>query len=357
MDIRKLTSEELPKFNDLLDPDTPCLYDKVSQMKRPLGEHVALLVLANLAQLTSVGQADGAPGADFWRRINRPGNTWQFHPQTGNDRANEINKVPGVLAEFPGFESSVEKKIDDNDIIINCHLHSNWRHLLLGGPGLDKQGRIRHIPGRLESLKAGQRVILKGANWQDLTFEQTIRQMLAQKRFESNGKICQLPDDVQFYQVPVEKDELHSLFQSLSCSLYKKDDKKHPSAPPIIINQSNISGWLNPIAIAPEGCAVPNINLLEQVRAGGVVTITSPLTEALWFYLLGSLKAIRETTDLEPRLQVAHSKQQPKALGLAENHELSVRDQAAFKTITYQQQTQASHWINDLESPLVIQVN
>ncbi|WP_257291082.1 hypothetical protein, partial [Endozoicomonas sp. ONNA1] len=29
MDIRKLTSEELPKFNDLLDPDNPCLYDKV----------------------------------------------------------------------------------------------------------------------------------------------------------------------------------------------------------------------------------------------------------------------------------------------------------------------------------------
>ncbi|WP_257282399.1 hypothetical protein, partial [Endozoicomonas sp. ISHI1] len=71
IDIRKLTSEALPKFNDLLDPDNPCLYDKVSQQKRPLGRHVSLLVLADPAQLASVGPCDDAPGADFWRRINR----------------------------------------------------------------------------------------------------------------------------------------------------------------------------------------------------------------------------------------------------------------------------------------------
>ncbi|WP_257281246.1 hypothetical protein, partial [Endozoicomonas sp. ISHI1] len=71
IDVRKLTSEALPKFNDLLDPDNPCLYDKVSQQKRPLGRHVSLLVLADPAQLASVGPCDDAPGADFWRRINR----------------------------------------------------------------------------------------------------------------------------------------------------------------------------------------------------------------------------------------------------------------------------------------------
>ncbi|WP_257287050.1 hypothetical protein, partial [Endozoicomonas sp. SESOKO2] len=362
MDIRKLSSEDLPKFNDLLDPDNPCLYDKVSQKKRPLGGHVSLLVLADPAQLAAVGGGGDAPGADFWRRINRPGNTWQFNAKTGNAPSMDIDALPPVLAELPSAEGTMN---DDDTLLIDCHLHSNWRQLLLGGPGVDQQGRIRHIPGRLECLRAGQRVILKGANWQDLAFEQTIRQMLAQKCFESNGKNCELPDDVHFYQMPVGKDELHSLFQSLSNPLPHSGDT---SGNPIIINQSNISEWLNPIAIAQEGDAVPNNRLLEQVRAGGTVTVTSPLTEALWFRLLGSLQTIRETTGLEPRLQVAHSRQQPKALGLAENDErpLSRNPQLqkkasnddSFEAVTYRQHVQASHWIRHHRGdPLVIQVN
>ncbi|WOG28883.1 AAA family ATPase [Endozoicomonas sp. 8E] len=359
IDIRKLSGEDLPKFNDLLDPDNPCLYDKVSQKKRPLGEHVSVLVVADPKQLASVGNHDdasaaGAPGADFWRRINRPGNTWQFEARISNHPSMAINKVPQVLAEFPSSEST----INDNNILINCHLHSHWRQLLMGGPGVDKQGRIQHIPGRLEGLKAGQRVILKGADWQDLIFEQTIRQLLAQQCFESNGKVCQLPDNVQFYQMPVGNGELGSLFQSLSCS-------DNASGNPIIINQSNISEWLSPTAIAPEGYAIPNTCLLEQVQAGGVVTVTSPLTEALWFRLLGSLQTICKTTGLEPKLQVVHSKQQPEALGLNEHdeHPLSglqkkIRDHVAVNTATYQQNAQANHWINhQSEAPLVIQVS
>ncbi|WP_422442599.1 AAA family ATPase [Endozoicomonas sp. ALB060] len=366
IDIRKLTSEELPKLNDLLDPDNPCLFDNVSQKKRPLGEHVALLVLADPEQLALVGRREDAPGADFWRRINRPGNTWQFEAQTDYDSSIEIDELPSLLAELPSAESTTD---DDNTVLIDCHLHSHWRPLLLGGPGVDKQGRIRHIPGRLESLKTGQRVILKGADWKDLAFEQSIRQMLAQQCFESNGKICPLPDDVQFYQMPVGDNELHSLFQSLSHSSVKEgDDSECTSEKPIIINQSNIRDWLSPIAIAPEGYAVPNIRLLEQIQAGGAVTVTSALTEADWFRLLGSLQTILETTGLKPRLQVADSKRQPEALGLAENDKHSsssscqlqqkIKDQRAFSTLTYQHHAQTSHWINSQqEVPLVIQVN
>ncbi|WP_422138929.1 AAA family ATPase [Endozoicomonas sp. ALC020] len=362
LDIRKLTAEELPKFNDLLDPNNPCLYDKVSQEKRSLGQHVSLLVVADPGQLAAAGQHNRAPGADFWRRINRPENTWQFDAQNGNDPSMNIDEIPPLLKEIPGAENAMD---DDNILIINCHLHSNWRQLLLGGPGVDKQGRIQHLPGRLGSLRAGQRVILKGADWQNLAFEQTVRQMLAQQCFESNGKVCPLPDDVQFYQMPLGNNELHSLFQSLSRSPEKEVDKEQAPANPIIINESNIVQWLNPIAITTEGYAVPNTRLLEQVQAGGVVTVTSPLTEALWFRLLGSLQTIRETTGLEPRLQVAHAKGQPKALGLIENDKYplptpleKVGNRAAFDTATYQQSAQANHWINDLpQAPLVIQVN
>ncbi|WOG28838.1 AAA family ATPase [Endozoicomonas sp. 8E] len=369
LDIRKLSSAELPRFNDLLDPDNPCLFDKVSQKKRPLGEHVALLVLADPAQLKSPGSTDEVPGADFWRRINRPGNTWQFDAQTDNKTDNvlsmAINKVPPLLPELPSVEGTMD---DDNTVFIECHLHSHWQQLLLGGPGVDQQGRIQHIPGRLESLRAGQRVILKGANWQDLAFEQTIRQMLAQQCFESNGKLCRLPDDVQFYQMPVGEDELHSLFQTLSRSSDKGFGKGQTPQNPIIINQSNIAQWLSPIAIAPEGYAVPNTCLLEQVRAGGVVTVTSPLTEAHWFRLLGSLQTIGETTGLKPRLRVAHSRQQPKALGLTENDAYSLannhhlqeknREQTDINAFIYQQPAHADYHVNRHgEAALVIQVN
>ncbi len=362
LDIRKLTSEELPKFNDLLDPDNPCLYDKVRREKRPLGKHVSLLVLADPGQLESVGSDDKAPGADFWRRINRPGNTWQFDEQTDSttDSAPSmaIDKVPPLLAELAPDESVMD---DDTTVVIDCHLHSNWRQLLLGGPGVDQQGRIQHLPGKLELLRAGQQVILKGANWQDLAFEQTIRQMLAQQSFESNGKVCQLPDNVQFYQMPAGEDELHSLFQSLTDANKRRVSHK-ASQHPIIINQGNVREWLSPIAIAPEGYAVPNTSLLEQVKAGGVVTVTSSLTETLWFSLLGSLQTIRETTGLKPRLQVVHTRQQPKALALAENdgHLLSnpCKKARGFNTVTYQQHNQACHWIKSHpQAPLVIQVN
>ncbi|WP_422442449.1 MULTISPECIES: AAA family ATPase [unclassified Endozoicomonas] len=364
LDIRKLTSAELSKFNDLLDPDTPCLYDRVSQKKRPLGKHVSLLVLADPAQLALVGSNHEAPGADFWRRINRPGNTWQFDAQTGNDSLMSVAEVAPVVPELSCAESAED---GDNTVLIDCHLHSHWRQLLLGGPGVDKQGRIQHIPGRLESLRPGQQVILKGANWKDLAFEQTIRQMLAQRCFESNGKVCQLPDDVEFYRMPVRNDELHSLFQSLSHS--DAEGLSHNVPPnPVIINQSNIREWLSPIAINPEGYVVPDNCLLERVRAGGVITITSPLNDVLWFRLLGLLQTIHKTTGLVPRLQVTHSRQQPKALGLTENNECPLpgshqqdkkdRDQTSFSIVTYQQHAQVSHWIKDhLEAPLVIQVN
>ncbi|WP_252180325.1 hypothetical protein [Endozoicomonas sp. 4G] len=272
IDIRKLTSNELSKFNDLLDPDNPCLYDRVSHEKRPLGEHVSLLVLADPEQLASVGRRDDAPGADFWRRINRPGNTWQFKAKTGNTPSG-IDKVPPLLAELPPAENPMD---DDTIVVIDCHLHSNWRQLLLGGPGVDQQGRIQHLPGRLELLKTGQRVILKGADWQDLAFEQTIRQMLDHRCFESNGKVCQLPDDVQFYRMPVRNDELRSLFQSLS---------KEPASQ-------------NPIIINPFNNHMNNYGAHDPSSPEELYAMMSELSNCLWFekdvedtYLRQALKA------------------------------------------------------------------
>ncbi|MBO9480227.1 AAA family ATPase [Salinisphaera sp. G21_0] len=364
IDIRTLTSEELPKLNDLLDPDNPCLFDKVTQKKRALGKHVSLLVLASHGQLAMAGKSDEAPGADFWRRINRPGNTWQFDADNGNDQTMDIGDVPPVLAELPP-DSAMD---DGNTVIIHCHLHSNWRQLFFGGPAVDKQGRIRHLSGKFEQLQVGQRVILKGADWNNLAFEQTIRQLLAQKRYESNGAVCTLPEDIQFYRMPVGDDELLSLFQTMA----NWGDARLACNEPqnlLIINHSNITEWLGPISIGQEGFAFPNTSLLDQVKAGDVVTVTSPLSEALWFLLLGALQNIHQTTGVKPKLQVDHSQRQPQSLGLTEKagqpelaSYIGCKDNtgghAPVNTVTYQHSAQANHWINGHQgTPLVIQIN
>ena len=252
LDIRNLTSDELPRFNDLLDPDNPCLYDRVSGTKRSLGPHVSLQVLANPGQLTSVGSSETAPGADFWRRVNRPDNTWQFNSRAANEGLAEVG---GSL-----LPDAAEAGDGDHVTLINCHLHGNWRQLLFGGPGMDDQGRIRHIPGQLESLQPGQQVILKGADWGDLSFEQTIRQLLARKQYRSNGETRELAEGIRWYRASVAEGELGKLFRSMAIVAPGGPQQTDPEIP-VMVNQANINEWLNPIRISPEGFAVPNTSL------------------------------------------------------------------------------------------------
>ena len=353
IDIRSISCEDLPGFNDLLDPDNPCLYDKASQTKRPLGRHVALVVLADRKQLTSVGKSDEVPGADFWRRVNRPGNTWQFDSQGSDETGMDVDKASTVL---PATEDIMN---GDDTLVINCHFHSNWRQLLFGGPGVDQQGRIRHIPGKLEQLKNGQRVVLKGTDWNNLPFEQAIRQLVAQKHYESNAVQHTLPEGIQFYQMPVQGDELRTLFRTVATA-NEGDPVTSARQNPIVVNQATITQWLNPICITGEGRVAPNTSLVDQVRAGGVVTVTSPLSEARWFQMLGALQNIRETTGLQPQLQVTHAQGQPESLELGATGGSShiVGDNSPFTAVTYQQSVQAVHWLKDQKpAPLVIQVN
>ena len=353
IDIRSISCEDLPGFNDLLDPDNPCLYDKASQTKRPLGRHVALVVLADRKQLTSVGKSDEVPGADFWRRVNRPGNTWQFDSQGSDETGMDVDKASTVL---PATEDIMN---GDDTLVINCHWHSHWRQLLFGGPGVDQQGRIRHIPGKLEQLKSGQRVVLKGADWNNLAFEQAIRQLVAQKHYESNAVQHTLPEGIQFYQMPVQGDELRTLFRTVATA-NEGDPVTSARQNPIVVNQATITQWLNPICITGEGRVAPNTSLVDQVRAGGVVTVTSPLSEARWFQMLGALQNIRETTGLQPQLQVTHAQGQPESLELGATGGSShiVGDNSPFTAVTYQQSVQAVHWLKDQKpAPLVIQVS
>ncbi|MTI11765.1 hypothetical protein, partial [Sansalvadorimonas verongulae] len=134
LDISKMRADEITAFNDLLDPDSPSIYSKQAQQKQPLGTHVKIIVLAHRDQLQRAGQAcSNAPGADFWRRVDRPGNTWQPDDLATAQAGEAMDVDNGTsLAEFT---ESVHTAVPP--LIVNCHRQHDWRRLLFGGPGVD----------------------------------------------------------------------------------------------------------------------------------------------------------------------------------------------------------------------------
>ena len=337
LDIRALTCDELPTFNDLLDPEQPCLFDKITGTKRPLGTYVSVLVLAQLEQLQLAASHDMAPGGDFWRRVNRPDNHWQLPDEPG--------EPDNLLPRYPD-----DTVTGENTVTINCHLYDNWRRLLFGGPGVDSCGRISHIPGQLAQLHDGQKVILKGADWGDLAFEQAIRQLITRQQYQANGERQKLADNITFYRMPVDVDELGKLLNTTVSITGDAGQNR------ILINQANIAQWLNPHGISPEGIAVTNNTLTDQIRAGATLSVTSPLSQALWFQLLGAVNHIVDSTSQSPPGLTAISNGQPPSLEDALAKSQFTGPALTLKMVTFEQEAQATAWL-DTENPLVIQIS
>ena len=339
LDVRALTCDELPKFNDLLDPEQPCLYDKITGTKRPLGTYVSVLVLAQLEQLQLAASDDKAPGGDFWRRVNRPDNHWQL-----TDKPDKLNDL---LPQYPD-----DTVTGENTVTINCHLHDSWRRLLFGGPGVDSSGRISHMPGQLAQLHDGQQVILKGADWGDLAFEQAIRQLITRRQYQANGEPQKLADNITFYRMPVKVSELGKLL-SATMSITGDTGQSH-----ILINQANIAQWLNPFGISPEGIAITNNTLTDQIRAGATLSVTSSLSEARWFQLLGAVNNIVDSTSQSPPGLTAISNGQPPSLEYTLASSEFTGPAPTLKMVTFEQEAQASAWLDTRqEKPLVIQIS
>ena len=356
LDIRNMTAWELGKFNDLLDPDHPSLYDTLTETKKPLGRHVSILVLANPRQLKDISTDREAPGADFWRRVNRPKNTWQTDSLDTARDSMEVDRSE-LLPEY--VDGAVDSSVAP-PVTINVHMHADWRQLLFGGPGMYNSGKIRHIPGKLERLAPGQAVILKGADWSDPEFQQHIRWLQERKQYESNGKTRTLPENIQFFRADVHDDELGKLCESAIELVSQCPDK------PVIINSSNLNQWLNPIKINEAGYAIPNTSLLDQIKAGATVTVTSPLSEPQWFMLLGQLQAIYQQTLLHqdsarPGIFLALPDEQPKQLavppGCFQKEQQGLFGHPGVQAVTYSDEGQVSDWLESQANPLVVRVN
>ena len=341
LDIRALSGALLPRFNDLLDPDNPCVYDKISGQKQPLGSHVHCQVVASAKQLML--RSVDIPDCDFWRRINRPDNSLLYNVQE-----QDPDDCPGLLPEYPVDGDHTKT------ITIDCHLHHDWRRLLFGGPGINDAGRICHIPGRLEALHDGQTVILKGADWTDLAFEQSIRLLLANRSFVSNGHARNLPDTIRFFRSPQPERALSEL---LPCLIPVGTVKQ-----PLVINQANLTAWLSDIRVNQQGFAEPNTSLKESIRAGSTVTVTSALDETSWLQLLGALLRIHREAATKPAVCLAEHQGQPKAVQDTPWPPANIcPDQPEpLHVITYQQEDQPDTWLATVSAdprPLSVQIH
>ena len=350
LDIRNMSAEELARFNDLLDPTDPCLFDKTIHRKRPLGQHVSIVLLARLNQLREAGRDNSpAPVADFWRRVNRPGNTLQAAGQEADTEPMDTD----VAGSLQGSEDIT----DVSHVVIDLHRHWDWRALLFGEAGVDATGKTCHRPGKLEHLKPGQTVLFKGANPEDQEFVQCLRMLQLRRQFESNGKVCHLPEGVQLCQVNVSEDELaclrHSAMEQVS---------EYPENG-IIVNQANLTQWLNPIRIHTEGYCVQNDSLDKQLKAGAAITVTSALSEPMWFLLLDQLQTIYETTGKKPQVFIVAPREQPPSLDLPPDQrkqDLSVplNSTGNITVTTCSHDRQAADWLQgQAKPPLVIQIN
>ncbi len=305
VDLRTLPAKKIALFNDLLDPDDPCLYNPKKKEKSRIGSHVRVLTIITPNQLTENGSKALPP--DCLRRVNRSENSWDKWAgsiETELPHANLLQLLPQHNTPQVSIEDHLPEELaNPSPVTIDLHLHANWRHLLYGGPGMDDKGRVRHLTGVLNGLMPNQSVIFKGADRAGPEFHQAVRHLIEKRTFESNGNTCQLAEGICFFQCPVSCDDLQQLSESI-------ESISSPPDQPILINQVNLAQWLAPIRINHEGLAVPNTTLEEQIRAGGTVTITSYLTESEWFMLLGRLKTLADS-GIKPVIFVACPDGQP----------------------------------------------
>ncbi|MTI11645.1 hypothetical protein, partial [Sansalvadorimonas verongulae] len=123
--------------------------------------------------------------------------------------------------------------------------------------------------------------------------------------------------------------------------MYESSIKRVTSPPktPIVVNQYTLREWLNPAMINEAGYSVLNTALENQIQSGATVTITSPLSESLWFRLLNRLQAIGHSRGQKPKIFLAHTEGQPEQLGLSEgsptDKQKKIFRHPAVRAVTY----------------------
>ena len=346
LDLRALTAQEIARFNDLLDPDRPCIFAPDQGEPRPVSAAVQRLVLVSRQQLpTDAGDPWNSPGADFWRRLS------QSDSLTLRDTAS-VSDHEGTAAPplpLPSCDPG-EHEQNPNTHLIALHLQQDWQHHLFGGPSFDDHGQLGHRPGVLATVKPGDTVILQGLDLEDLTARHRLRNLLSHRCFESNAQVHSL-HNVRFLQAPLDGGlcgELNRIADQInwqSCA----DDQ-----PVLVINSGNLDAWLAPWKVDSRGHLAANRCLQEKCAAGYGLLVSSPLSEKQWIRLLACLAA---TSRDRPAVAVLSGTGQPEPVRHRATVAACPSTPAAVKLYSFHTITERDHALDQLpESRQLIQI-
>lgn len=272
LDLRTMTPGEIASLNDLLDPDSPSL-DKI-----PLGKHVELLVLVSRTQLEA-GSGGEKPGPDLWRRLNRPGNSWDSEHFMAHLPDEMVDVVKPLL---PTTLAGAEAKT------IPLYSRDGWYKDLFGEIGIDDSHRIAWLPGHIERIQARKNVILKDCPENDPRFRQTFRNLWATGEFDCKGSPSLLPKGVHFYHSSTTDEAYLGLFENI-----RIHTRLPQGARLVIVNSRNLNHWLSRTGVNSSGDIKACSPLRKAMTEGACLVITSPLQRLEWICLLERLREIR----------------------------------------------------------------
>lgn len=271
VDFRRMSPASISELNELLE--TPARF-----RGQLLGTGVKVIALVSEDMEPEVDQNNShRPGQDFWRRINRPANTWTIM------NTEPVKPLRLIIKEYS------ENHMDDvnQEVTLDFFGESDWHKLLYGTYTLNDTGQAQYCHSALKKLSGTPAlVILRAAPWGDPAFELALRQMLFRKSYEANGEIIDL-SSTAFVRQPADRGADRALLDSITIT------SSAPNA--FMINDKNLEACLGTTAII-DGSPQRHDVLGAIIQQYSSLRISSALTIQQWRKLLRKIQSFQYTS-------------------------------------------------------------
>ena len=271
IDFRKFSPSRLGEVNELFD-----IPPRI-QGKELVG-NITIISLLSESMLPDDKSTTGKPMGDFWRRVHQPENRWQLDSTViaeGKTITEYLSQTVPPLTNPPDGDST---------LVINLK-GKNWRTGLFGSPDLDDQGSPVFRQGKLLIPGHVRHVVLKGAPWDDDQFTNSIWSVLNSGKFEANGQMITLPDNLRFSREEFTAEDVKTLTDAFCWTQQIPENARIAT-----MNSDSFHACMQEAVIARNGKLCQFDALKEWVSEMDGLRITSPLTVEQWINLLTRLK-------------------------------------------------------------------
>jgi len=183
----------------------------------------------------------------------------------------------------------------ENAVVLDLWGSSQIREQLIGNYYIDEVGAIRVKEGALvKAIEENSPLIIRGANWKNKGFTDTLRQILVKGTFDFNGKSYSVPDDFKVYSEEVE----YSLDGSEKKIILPEESESKESA--WVINRETQDFLFARAHVSSERKFVQKKGLLEL--EGIALRVTDQLEDWVWHHILHSPNVL--TVEVLPHVVV-----------------------------------------------------